>query len=156
MADKIVLLDAGLIKQIGTPDEVYDRPANKYVADFIGSPAMNFLEGRVEALEGRPVFRAEHVDIALPSDLRIDPGHRAVCGVRPNDVVLAEAGSIHGELILAEKTGADVQLHVRVQDHDFVAVAPRHVTVSPGQAVTFEVDPGKVHLFDAETEERLN
>ena len=155
MADKIVLMHAGQIVQIGTPDEVYERPNSKYVADFIGSPSMNFIEGTIEAGGGNPRFVAEGVSIGLSPETRARQGQRVIMGVRPNDLRISDAGEIKGEVVLSETTGADVQIHLRVAGYDAVAVVPRDERRPAGALINLSVLPGKVHLFDAITELRV-
>jgi multiple sugar transport system ATP-binding protein len=155
MADVIVLMRSGRIEQIGTPDAVYDRPASRYVADFIGSPGMNFVEGEFTAEDGLPVFRAPHIRIPLVNGLAAQPGGRALCGLRPADLKLSETGEIEGDLILTEKTGADEHLHLRVNGRDLVAVAPRHASGAAGPVVRLTIDPAKAHYFDPVTERRI-
>ncbi|MEL6264927.1 MAG: sn-glycerol-3-phosphate ABC transporter ATP-binding protein UgpC [Pseudomonadota bacterium] len=154
MADKIVLMQGGRIEQVGTPDALYDRPVSRFAADFIGSPSMNFVDGRVEA-DGGPVFVAEGMRLALPGDVAVAPGAAVTCGVRPSDLVLDPGGSIDGRLIRAEKTGADLQLHLSIAGADFVATAPRAAPVTPGEAVRLGIAPEKLHLFDPESGRRL-
>jgi multiple sugar transport system ATP-binding protein len=155
MADKIVLMHAGRIMQIGTPDEVYERPNSKYVADFIGSPSMNFIAGAVETAGGSPRFVAEGVSIGLSPEIKAKPGQKVIMGVRPNDLGISDAGEIKGEVVLSETTGADVQIHLRVAGYDAVAVVPRDERRNAGTTISLSVLPGKVHLFDAATELRI-
>ncbi len=155
MADKIVLMHAGKIMQIGTPDEVYERPNSKYVADFIGSPSMNFIEGTVETGGAAPRFVAEGVSIDLSPDAQVKPGQKVILGVRPNDLGVSDEGGIKGSVVLCETTGADMQVHARVGKFDTVAVVPRGERRAPGSPVSLSVQPGKVHLFDAATEQRI-
>ena len=156
MADKIVLMNAGRIEQIGTPDEVYDRPASRYVADFIGAPAMNFVDGEIIGQNGAPAFRAEHVSVPLPSGTTARPGQRVICGLRPSDLTLSDGGEIDGELILAEKTGADVQLHLSVGGRHMIAVTSRSSSFQTGQRIRLTIDSARVHLFDAASEHRID
>jgi multiple sugar transport system ATP-binding protein len=116
---------------------------------------MNFVEGQVEARDGAPAFVAEGIHLALPADSTARPGQTLTCGVRPADLVLSGDGPIAGDLVLAEKTGADLNLHLSIAGQDFVATAPRDAAVTPGAPVRFTVDPGKVHLFDPETGRRV-
>ncbi|MBX2853630.1 MAG: sn-glycerol-3-phosphate ABC transporter ATP-binding protein UgpC [Rhodobacteraceae bacterium] len=155
MADKIVLMKGGEIEQVGAPDELYDRPVSRFAADFIGSPTMNFIEGEVVANGAAPAFAAAGIKLDLPEALSAQPGQKVTCGVRPADLVLSGSGDIEGELVLAEKTGADLNLHLTVGGADFVATAPRGVEVKPGTAVRLAIAQEKMHLFDAETGRRL-
>jgi multiple sugar transport system ATP-binding protein len=156
MADVIVLMNGGRIEQIGTPDEVYDRPLSRYVADFIGSPGMNFVEGAFEGGEGGPMFRARGIALPLPPGAPVLPGARAVCGLRPTDLRVAEGeGPIVGRLTMVEKTGPDEHLHVSLEGLDLVAVAQRHAIPAGATRMTLTVDPAKVHYFDPDSGARL-
>ena len=155
MADSIVLMRGGKIEQVGTPDDLYDRPATLYAADFIGSPAMNFIEGRVEAVDGAPVMVAEGVGLPLPQDTAAEAGQEVVCGVRPTDLAVDPEGGLRGTLMLAEKTGAELNLHLQAAGRDIVATAPRDIGLSPGASVALTIAPAKIHLFDRATEARI-
>ncbi len=155
MADKIVLMKGGRIEQVGTPDELYDHPVSLYAADFIGSPSMNFIEGEIAAEDGAALFRATGVRLTLPPGLAVNAGERVTCGLRPSDLVFDPDGDISGELMLAEKTGADQNLHVRVSGVDVVATVPRGVSVRPGQPIRLQLPRDRIHLFDRETGRRL-
>ena len=155
MADKIVLMKGGDIEQVGVPDELYDRPVSKYAADFIGSPAMNFIEAEVVVENGAPMVVAEGVRLVLSSETAAVAGRRVTCGLRPSDLMLSENGDIAGEVILAEKTGADQNLHLLIGGEDFVATAPRDAAISAGQVARLRIPQDKIHLFDIETGRRL-
>ena len=155
MADTIVLMHDGAIVQSGTPDDLYDRPASRYVAEFIGAPAINCLGGEI-AEEGGPVFRAPNVQVALPPGHARHVGRRVTCGIRPTDVQIDPDGAVRGRLTIAEKTGADMQLHLDVNGTEFVAVAPRRTQARAGEVMALGVDADKVHVFDAETGARID
>ncbi|WP_138465718.1 ABC transporter ATP-binding protein [Poseidonocella sp. HB161398] len=155
MADKIVLMKGGKVEQVGTPDELYDRPVSKYAADFVGSPSMNFIEGEIGEREGAPIFLAEGVAAPLPAPMARHLGRRTIAGLRPSDLHPAENGAVQGTLTLAEKTGADQNLHVRAAGVDIVSTAPRNFQVRQGQHIALAIPPERVHLFDAATERRL-
>ena len=155
MADRIVLMQGGKIVQEGSPDEIYEKPNSKYVADFIGSPSMNFFDGEIVAENGAPVFKASGVSVPVPAAGSARAGRKAILGVRPNDLAVSSDGPIRGTVILSETTGSDVQLHVDVDGHDAVAVVPRSERRRSGEAVGLTVAPHAIHLFDAETQIRL-
>lgn len=155
MADKIVLMKGGDIEQVGTPDELYDQPVSKYAADFIGSPSMNFIDAEIVVEDGTPVVRADGVSLALPAGASVVAGQKVTCGLRPSDLMLSDDGNIAGELILAEKTGADQNLHLSIGGEDFVATAPRNAAVTPGETARLRVAQDKIHLFDIETGLRI-
>jgi len=155
MADKIVVMRAGKIEQIGTPDEVYDRPASKYVADFIGSSAINFLTGTVAAGGGQPVVETASGRIPLSQDHGVRDGQKVICGIRPTDVVVEPDGPIAARALLVERMGHEAQLCTETAQGQFFAIVDKAARFAEGAAVRFAVAPSKVHVFDAETEARI-
>ena len=152
MADKIVLMKDGKIEQMGSPDEMFDKPGSVYVADFIGTPAINFLHGSVE--EGH-TFVSGEFRLPLPAEARARAGTQVTCGLRPSDLNLTPGGPISGPVLLAEKTGVEQNIHLGIGEGDFVVTAPRDVHVSPGEVVHVDVAPNKIHVFDRASGARL-
>ena len=155
MADRIVVMKGGAVEQMGTPDEVYDRPVSKYVADFIGTGAINFLPGTVTSDAGRPVAETASGRIRLEPGIAARPGQKVVCGIRPNDAALAEGGPIAATVILTERMGHEAQLCAATPDGEFFVLVDKGLRLPEGTPVRFDVPPGKVHVFDAATERRL-
>lgn len=148
MADKIVLMKDGRIEQVGTPDDLYDRPQTLYVADFVGSPAMNLIDGEVQISDGVPTFVAEDVRLMLPASANVTMGQKVTCGLRPTDLTVDPGGGLLGTLALSEKTGAELNLHVAVAGRDIVATAPRDAAVDAGATCRLSIAPEKIHVFD--------
>jgi multiple sugar transport system ATP-binding protein len=154
MADVIVVMNAGNVEQVGKPLELYDRPANTFVAGFIGSPSMNFLSGTLRP-DGRPVFRTEDgLDLPLPAGAGSGPTAKAVYGIRPEHLRIAEDGvAMVTEVV--EPTGSEVQILGRLGSQGFVSLFRERILPEPGEELRFLPDLNKVHLFDAETGQRL-
>jgi multiple sugar transport system ATP-binding protein len=152
MADKIVVMKAGKIEQIGTPDDVYDRPASKYVADFIGSPSINFLPGVVQGGAGAPVVQTALGPVALDAAAAVRPGQKVICGLRPTDLTVDPAGPLATTAVLVERLGHDAQLFC---DGGLSAIVDKAARYAEGEAVRFSIAPGKVHVFDEGTERRV-
>ncbi|MCP4380279.1 MAG: sn-glycerol-3-phosphate ABC transporter ATP-binding protein UgpC [Hyphomicrobiales bacterium] len=155
MADKIVLMKDGGIVQMGSADDLYDVPNSRYVAEFIGSPQINCQEGEIEVEDGAAGFRSQGLKLSLPASFAAHARRPVICGIRPTDVTVDPAGAITGRLDVAEKTGADKQMHLDVNGVEFVAVAPRSTKGKPGDQMSFAVDPAKIHVFDKSTGERV-
>jgi multiple sugar transport system ATP-binding protein len=155
MADKIVVMRAGKIEQIGTPDDVYDRPASKYVADFIGSSAINFLTGVVVADDGAPAVDTKAGRVRIATSHAVEPGRRVVIGMRPTDVTVDASGGIAARSLLIERMGHDAQLCCEGPEGQFLAIVDKSARFADGQDIRFSIAPEKVHVFDAETENRL-
>jgi multiple sugar transport system ATP-binding protein len=152
MADRIVVMHDGHVEQTGRPLDLYDRPANLFVASFIGSPAMNLLSGTLTA----SAFRGAG-DIALPLERRAGAeGARVVLGIRPEHLMLSDAG-FPVEIVVVEPTGAELQVIGRTAGGELIVAnfRERHA-FSPGQTVGLAAQPGQVHLFNQETGQRLD
>jgi multiple sugar transport system ATP-binding protein len=155
MADKIVVMHDGIVEQMGTPLELYDRPANQFVAGFIGSPAMNFLKGKVKS-NGAASFEGPNgVKLPLASAPANSEGQPAVYGVRPEHFTIADDGA-EAEIIVVEPTGSETQVFAKLGGEQVVAVFRERHQFSPGDKVRLKPDPSLVHLFDEATGKRLN
>jgi multiple sugar transport system ATP-binding protein len=155
MADKIVVMHDGIVEQIGAPLELYDRPANLFVAGFIGSPAMNFFNGRI-AMNGKAAFEtAGGIELPLPGKPANSGGQAAIYGVRPEHFTLAEDGA-PGEVVVVEPTGSEIQVFAKVGGQEVTAVFRERHNFKPGDKIRLKPDPRLVHLFDAPTGKRLN
>src|SRR6187401_3661746 len=155
MADKIVVMHEGIVEQMGTPLELYDRPANQFVAGFIGSPAMNFLKGKVKS-NGSASFEGPNgVKLPLASAPANSEGQPAVYGVRPEHFTIADDGA-EAEIVVVEPTGSETQVFAKLGGEQVVAVFRERHQFSPGDKVRLKPDPSLVHLFDETTGKRLN
>ena len=151
MADRIVVMEGGHIRQIGAPLELYDRPANRFVAGFIGSPSMNLLEGTVR--DGGIEVSGTQIPVAGAQGL--DDGRKVTFGIRPEDLALSESG-LAATVSVVEPTGSETHVVSRMGQGDIVAVFRERHALTPGQGIFLSPDRDRVHLFDAESGERLN
>jgi len=157
MADRIVVMHDGAIEQIGTPLELYDRPENLFVAQFIGSPAMNVVQGTLRRSNGGAhVETADGIRWPLVAGAGGD-GQAVTYGVRPDHLELAPKADhgVPGEIVVVEPTGSETELVVRIGSAQMVVEARGRATVRPGDKVTFSVNPANVHLFDQKSGQRL-
>ncbi|MCC6193155.1 MAG: sn-glycerol-3-phosphate ABC transporter ATP-binding protein UgpC [Burkholderiales bacterium] len=151
MADRIVVMHDGRIEQIGEPLALYDHPANLFVAQFIGSPAMNVVNGTVRRGNGSAIV---DVGDGVHWPLHQGPGQegQAVAyGVRPGDLTLTGAdapGAVAGEVVVVEPTGAETELLIQAGNAQVTLVTHGRPDVAPGDRVGLAVTPGKVHVFD--------
>jgi sn-glycerol 3-phosphate transport system ATP-binding protein len=160
LADRLIVMNAGVADQIGTPMDVYERPASVFVAGFIGSPAMNFLAGKVVD-GGRAIELAGTgaVRVVLPIGLAttVAAGTPVAVGIRPEHLHPAADGPLEFEIELAEPLGADTLLHGRFGEASEVVTVRQggHVLAKPGEKRRFKADPGHLHLFDSQTGKRI-
>ncbi|MFI8187476.1 ABC transporter ATP-binding protein [Streptomyces sp. NPDC085946] len=153
LADRIAVMRDGLIRQLGTPYEIYDSPADVFVADFVGEPAINLLPGTADG-DGHARLSGT-VRLALP--VPVAAGREVVAGVRPEDLSLTGGDGLPAEVVAHEplpETGIATLALDGVDRHLVVLTAPG-VRPAPGDRVRVAADPGRTHVFDAETGEAL-
>ncbi len=154
MADRIVVLHDGVVEQMGTPLELYDRPGNTFVAGFIGSPSMNFFKGKV-AVNGKAAFVGDNgVTFPLTSAPANIDGRPAVLGVRPEHIHIDPKG-VPAEVVVVEPTGSETQVVVKSGDKEMICLFRERISAQPGDKIPILPDPSVTHLFDAATGQRL-
>ncbi|MFT3972387.1 MAG: ABC transporter ATP-binding protein [Amaricoccus sp.] len=155
LADRIAVMRGGIIQQLADPKTIYNKPANLFVAGFIGSPAMTFLKGRVGERDGVPVFEAQGSTIALDQYRGTVPAAgEVILGVRPEHVVVARGGA-DAVVDIDEPMGSDSLLWLTFGGQTLSARAPAEHGFQPGEKVGLSFDVSKASLFDVATEQRL-
>ena len=163
MGDRIVVMKDGLKQQVGPPLELYFKPANKFVAGFIGSPAMNFIEGDLLSEGGELYFQAPGMRLRVPKDkaeqLRNYSKKRVIFGIRPEDLPEAACAS-PGETVEAvvevmEPLGSEVYLDVKIGERSLIARTEPTTKAKPHAAICLQPSPENMRFFDIETEKAL-
>jgi multiple sugar transport system ATP-binding protein len=154
MADKIVVMHDGVVEQIGTPLELYDRPGNLFVAGFMGSPAMNMIEGTAKKAGGRLSIAAKDAMLSLTEDHRAEDGQKVIYGIRPEHLELGKGG-ISAQVVVVEPTGSETHVVLRFGEQDITAVFRERHKFQPGQTVELLPRAPDVHLFDAASGARI-
>jgi multiple sugar transport system ATP-binding protein len=151
MADKIAILRDGTLEQFGAPMALFDRPVNTFVAGFIGSPRMNFVQARVEALDPPTLMLKGGKRIVLArNDYAVAVGQDVTLGVRPNDLLPDPAGALHLEVSSVEVLGTDSYVYATTQAGDPLIMHSQGQTrIRIGETFTAGPKPDCVHLFDA-------
>jgi multiple sugar transport system ATP-binding protein len=151
MADRIVVMHDGIIEQIGTPLELYDRPANLFVATFIGSPAMNLVNGK---MEGQDFIASDGTRISLGRGAGSSEGRPITLGVRPEHFHLDPNG-VDAEILTVEPTGSETQVVARFAGGEIMGAFRERITAQPGEKIKIRPDSSTVHLFDTESGKRI-
>jgi multiple sugar transport system ATP-binding protein len=155
MADRIVVMRDGVVEQQGDPLELYDKPANTFVAGFIGSPAMNMIPGTARAVDGTTqVAFDDAATLPLPGGARADVGQPVLYGIRPEHFALSSSG-VPVEVVVVEPTGADTQLYCRFNGQEVTATIRDRADCHPGDRIHLAPDLGRAHVFDAASGQRL-
>ncbi|MBP7334872.1 ABC transporter ATP-binding protein [Niveispirillum sp.] len=162
LASRIVVMDKGRVQQCDRPETVYARPANRFVAGFVGAPTMNFLEGELALWDDRPALRLDDTILPLPG-LRgatgLHVGQPLVLGLRPEHLSLAmpgDEGTCQGQVLMTEPTGPDTYVLVRLAGREVTARVASGIALAAGQTVALRLDAPAASLFDIADGRRLN
>lgn len=148
MGDRIVVMRNGHIEQVGAPSDVYDRPTNRFVADFIGNPSMNFVDVELSGTR----LQAPFLTVDVPGAADLPPGPYTL-GVRPEDVALTggDDPEATATVTVVEPTGSEAVVYLDVGGAELTANVPRPEAPDSGAEVGVRIPPAAVYLFDAET-----
>lgn len=157
MADRIVVMQGGVVEQVGAPLELYDRPVNMFVAGFIGSPAMNFIPATIHRNGGAPVAQAaDGTRLPLPPNAQVREGTEVVYGIRPEHLRLRPGGdALPAEVIVVEPTGAEILVVTQMAGTECKAVFRERHRLAPGERIALEPQLDQVHLFDRASGQRV-
>lgn len=163
MGDRIVVMHDGVVQQVASPQELYEHPANMFVAGFIGSPTMNFLPGRLVAKGSQLEFCGEHFSVPIPVDLaaaaRSQIGQDVVLGIRPEHISAdpervdrQSGGVLAANVEVVEPLGAEIFLYLQSGAYSLTARVEPHLRFRSGDRLRVALNPAKLHLFDSQTE----
>jgi len=160
MSDRLVLLNEGRVEQIGTPMEVYKKPANLFVATFIGSPSMNLLDGVFIRDGDQPFAQTNDVKIALPECDGIADGTKIIIGIRPEHLSISSSSNENSGLkmtvSMAETTGAETHIYGSFGSGEMTMTIGGEVKSMIGQTLPLTVETEQLHVFDAMTKNRIS
>ncbi len=164
LADRIVILKDGNIMQVGSPIEVYERPANKFVASFIGNPSMNFLVAKVKQSGDGLCLDINGWNIPVPekNGHKLQPNSEVLMGIRPEDIELAKTDGAYpdswkfaGDVLVTETLGGESLLEILVNNHDLVAKVGGHNVPKRGEKAQLVFNLENLHVFDPKTEQSI-
>jgi multiple sugar transport system ATP-binding protein len=155
MADRIVVMNAGMVEQVGSPLELYDNPANVFVASFIGSPSMNLIKGKVSA-GAKPGFTTpDGIVLPLKKGFKSADGKDVIYGIRPEHLEI-KSGGASAEVTVVEPLGSETQVFAKLGQQKIVGLFRQRLRAIPGEAIALTADPAAVHLFDAQSGQRIS
>lgn len=155
MADKIVVMNAGRIEQIGTPLALYNKPGNLFVAGFIGAPQMNFLNGTVAGDLKNPLLETSSGCVTLPKNFIVEAGDNLTLGVRPEHLKVATNGEITARVEVVEPMGNETHVTCLIGKEELRLIEGADSVLAPGQEISVAFDANKAHLFNTMSGMRL-
>ena len=149
LGDRIVVINNGIVEQVGTPKDIYSKPNTKFVAEFIGSPQMNIFNCNVD----NGIAKIDNNSINLDKSINLDD---ASIGIRPDDIQISDSGSISCKANLVEYLGSDMIIYSSLGDQEFSCKLSSKIDVKAGDEFKFDIQPSLVHIFDNSSGKRLD
>ena len=149
LGDRIVVINNGIVEQVGTPKDIYSKPNTKFVAEFIGSPQMNIFNCNVD----NGIAKIDNNSINLDKSINLDD---ASIGIRPDDIQISDSGSISCKANLVEYLGSDMIIYSSIGDQEFSCKLSSKIDVKAGDDFKFDIQPSLVHIFDNSSGKRLD
>ena len=148
MASRIVIMNKGVIQQIGTPDEVYNYPSNKFVASFIGSPTMNFFNGLIS--DNKIIIGNQELTLnkKISSSLTNYNNQELCFGIRAEDLIIDENGELSSEVTMVELLGKDSIVHIKFENYDMTIYCEEELSLKVGDKIHFSINFDHIHVFD--------
>ena len=149
LGDRIVVINNGIVEQVGTPKDIYSKPNTKFVAEFIGSPQMNIFNCKID----NGIAKIDNNSINLNKSINVDD---ASIGIRPDDIQISDSGSISSKANLVEYLGSDMIIYSSIGDQEFSCKLSSKIDVKAGDEFKFDIQPSLVHIFDNSSGKRLD
>ena len=154
LADRITVMHNGVVQQVDTPDGIYNRPVNRFVAGFLGSPQMNFIDGEIAHAAAAFVHGALRVKLDA-ARTRGQGGRKVILGVRPEDVEIGRSADLSGQVALISPLGSEQHVNVQMGDVELIVRASKEARIAIGDQIGLTIDPRRLHLFDAASDQAL-
>ena len=149
LGDRIVVINNGIVEQVGTPKDIYSKPNTKFVAEFIGSPQMNIFNCKIE----NGIAMIDSNSINLDKSINVED---ASIGIRPDDIQISDSGTISCKANLVEYLGSDMIIYSSIGDQEFSCKLSSKINVKAGDEFKFDIQPSLVHVFDNSSGKRLD
>ena len=157
LADRIVVMDEGEIKQVGSPIDIYNNPNSYFVADFFGSPSMNLINGEIVNSEAGKVFKSLILNVDLPKSFENSAPGPVTLGIRPEQIGISSSGDIKKKIYLVEPLGKDTLLYFEtVEERELIAIVESNSSYRSGDTVALNLLPEHIFLFDSSGKRILN
>ena len=149
LGDRIIVINNGIVEQVGTPKDIYSNPNTKFVAEFIGSPQMNIFNCKID----NGIAKIDNNSINLNKSINVDD---ASIGIRPDDIQISDSGSITCKANLVEYLGSDMIIYSSIGDQEFSCKLSSKIDLKAGDEFKFDIQPSLVHIFDNSSGKRLD
>ena len=156
MGHRLAVMNEGEVVQLDTPDIVFNRPASRFVAEFIGSPPMNLLEVDIKEKESGKCFLSGSFELPVPDKMKSVNETSVILGFRPNEMELVSRGGMAGSVSVVETMGSEKLVYLNVGENTLSILVPSSEKVNPGGTIRFRLKPDALHLFNISTQRRIS
>lgn len=156
MGHRLAVMNKGEVVQLDTPENIFSRPSSRFVAEFIGSPPMNFLEVDIIERNKKKTFQQDSFELPVPDFLRALDEKSVILGFRPNDLELVSRGGISGTVSVVETLGSEKLVYLKLGERTISLLVPSAEKINSGETVLFKIKPESLHLFNISNEARIS
>ena len=156
MGHRLAVMNKGEVVQLDTPENIFSRPSSRFVAEFIGSPPMNFLQVEIVEKNKKKIFQQDSFELPVPDSMKALKETSVILGFRPNELELVSRGGISGTVSVVETLGSEKLVYLKLDEKTISLLVPTAEKINSGETVRFKIKPESLHLFDIANETRIS
>ena len=156
MGHRLAVMNKGEVVQLDTPENIFSRPSSRFVAEFIGSPPMNFLQVEIVEKNKKKIFQQDSFELPVPDTMKALKETSVILGFRPNELELVSRGGISGTVSVVETLGSEKLVYLKLDDKSISLLVPTAEKINSGETVRFKIKPEFLHLFNIANETRIS
>ena len=156
MGHRLAVMNKGEVVQLDTPENIFSRPSSRFVAEFIGSPPMNFLQVEIVEKNKKRVFQQDSFEVHVPDSMKALKETSVILGFRPNELELVSRGGISGTVSVVETLGSEKLVYLKLGEKTISLLVPTAEKINSGENVRFKINPESLHLFNIANEKRIS
>jgi len=156
MGHRLAVMNNGEVVQLDTPENIFSRPSSRFVAEFIGSPPMNFLNVEIVEKNKKRIFQQDSFEVHVPDSMKALKETSVILGFRPNELELVSRGGISGTVSVVETLGSEKLVYLKLDDKTISLLVPTAEKINSGETVRFKIKPESLYLFNIANETRIS
>ena len=155
MGHRLAVMNEGEVVQLDTPENIYKYPSSRFVAEFIGSPPMNFLNMEINEKNGKKFLKNDSLELPVPDSMKKLGENAVIMGFRPNEIELVSQGGVSGTVTVVESLGAEKLVYLKLEENTISILVPSEEKIKSGENLLFNLNSGALHLFNHSNQRRI-
>ena len=155
MGHRLAVMNEGEVVQLDTPENIYNQPSSRFVAEFIGSPPMNFLNMEINEKNGKKFLKNDSLELPVPDSMKKLGENAVIMGFRPNEIELVSQGGVSGTVTVVESLGAEKLVYLKLEENTISILVPSEEKIKSGENLQFSLRPEALHLFNYSNHSRI-